>query len=127
MIVVDSSALIAILMSEPEGLACQNLLTRQNKLLMSAGTLSEVLIVAGGHGLGDELKALIDQCAIEVIALTSDLAQRVASAYAIWGKGYHPARLNMGDCFAYALAKERGCPLLFVGNDFSQTDIESAL
>ena len=59
--------------------------------------------------------------------MTAATSNRVAAAYDRWGKGVHPARLNLGDCFAYALAEERGCPLLFVGEDFSRTDIASCL
>lgn len=59
--------------------------------------------------------------------MTHDHARRARAAYRVWGKGNHPARLNLGDCFAYALAKERGEPLLFKGRDFPQTDIASAL
>ncbi len=63
----------------------------------------------------------------ETIDVDAQTAAYVAASYRRWGKGIHPARLNLGDCFAYALAAERGCPLLFIGNDFSQTDIESVL
>jgi ribonuclease VapC len=125
-IVVDSSALIAIIMKEPQGPLCEMALTDDDDLVISAGNLTEALIVAGQRGLTAEIDALIEQCAIDVIAVDEATARRAANAYTKWGKGNHPASLNYGDCFAYALAKDRGCPLLFVGNDFGQTDIQSA-
>ncbi len=95
MIVVDTSALMAVLLGEAEAESWE-----------MAGLVS---------GLG-----------MEVVSVTELAASQVARAYAIWGKGVHPAGLNFGDCFAYALAKERDCPLLFVGNDFSKTDLKMA-
>lgn len=126
MIAVDSSALMAILLAEPEGANCRNLL-QQNSAVMSAATLTEVLIVAAGFGIDRQMGDLIEAFSIEVVALTADVARDAAVAYGQWGKGNHPARLNFGDCFSYALAQDRNCPLLFVGNDFSQTDIRSAI
>ena len=64
---------------------------------------------------------------IEIAAVTPARPGASAQAYERWGKGLHPAGLNFGDCFAYALAKEHSCPLLFIGDDFSKTDIESVL
>lgn len=127
MIAVDSSALIAILLKEPEADACVDVLEAEEQVLISAGTLAEALIVAGRRAVGDEMARLIDGLGLEVVSVTSAVAKRVAHAYEHWGKGAHPAALNFGDCFAYALAKERRCPLLFVGTDFRRTDIESAL
>ncbi len=69
---------------------------------------------------------LLQVFSVEIIPVTPERARLTAQAYSVWGKGIHPATLNYGDCFAYATAKEYGCPLLFVGNDFSQTDIEPA-
>ena len=127
MIVVDSSALIAVIMKEGEAPSCERVLIEEDNLTMSAANLTEALIVAGQRGLVQEVEALIEQCAIDVLTVDEAAARSAASAYLMWGKGYHPARLNYGDCFAYAVAKDRACPLLFVGNDFSQTDIASAL
>ena len=70
---------------------------------------------------------MIDGLGFEVVAVTSATARRIAQAYERWGKGIDPAALNLGDCFAYAVAKEHGCPLLYVGDDFAKTDIESVL
>ena len=63
----------------------------------------------------------------EIVSVTPASARRIAEAYEAWGKGVHPAALNFGDCFAYALAKEQGCPLLYVGGDFAKTDIPGVL
>ena len=127
MIVVDTSALIAILKGELESDACIAALTGEPLVLISAGTMAEALVVAQGRGVRGEMEALLEQFGCEVVATTGATAGKVADAYSRWGKGVHPASLNFGDCFAYALARERGCPLLFVGDDFSRTDIVSAL
>lgn len=127
MIVVDTSALIAILLDEPSAQACRHVLEAESDVRLSAGTLSEALIVAVRRNLLDEMAGLVDAVAIAVESVTAAQAQRVADAYARWGKGIHPAGLNFGDCFAYALAKDLDCPLLFVGTDFVRTDIRSAL
>jgi len=126
MIVVDTSALLAILKNEPEADACQQALASTETILISAPTLTEALIVAGPKGLLAALNRLLDDIAAQCIPLTAAGARQASEAYAQWGKGIHPASLNFGDCFAYALAKERNCPLLYVGNDFSQTDIGAA-
>ncbi len=70
---------------------------------------------------------LIDDLDFEIVTVTAAAARRIGQAYARWGKGVHPAGLNFGDCFAYEIAKERSYPLLFVGEDFSKTDIKSVL
>lgn len=127
MIAVDTSALMAILLGEPEAEACMTALEQSGDLLISAGTMSEALIVAGRRNLGDEMTLLIEGLGFEITSVTSAAARRIAAAYAQWGKGIHPAGLNFGDCFAYETAREHGCPLLFVGNDFARTDVRSAL
>lgn len=72
------------------------------------------------------MSELVTDLKLEVVDVTDERSRLVAEAYRRWGKGFHPAALNFGDCFAYALAAERGWPLLFVGNDFARTDIRSA-
>ena len=69
------------------------------------------------------MAGLIDGLEVEIAPVTGGSARRAAGAYSRWGKAIHPAGLNFGDCFAYELAKSENCPLLFVGNDFSKTDI----
>nr|WP_294528878.1 type II toxin-antitoxin system VapC family toxin [uncultured Rhodopila sp.] len=127
MIVVDTSALFAIAAGEARGPACAEALAVETVIVISAATLAEALIVAARTGLTAEMHRLIAGAGMEVIPLIEADAVRVADAYNRWGKGVHPAGLNYGDCFAYALAQARKCPLLFVGNDFSKTDVRSAL
>jgi len=126
-IVVDSSAIIAVLRKEVCSGPCLHVLTEERLLLISAATFAETLIVAGRKGIALEAAALIEQFGCEVIPFTDGSARQASDAYSRWGKGVHPAKLNLGDCFAYALARDRDCPLLFIGNDFSKTDITPAL
>jgi ribonuclease VapC len=123
-LVVDSSALFAILFGEPEGRRCIAVLAETDRLLISAATVAEALIVAGRRGKRTEMERLIARLGAEIVPMNDGAA--VADAYDRWGKGVHPAGLNFGDCFAYALAKNRGCPILFVGGDFLQTDLPIA-
>ena len=127
MIAVDTSALMAILLNKPDADACAEALQAQDHVVISAGTVCEALIVADQRNLADEMARLIEGFAFEIISVTRTTADRVAQAYAKWGKGNHPAALNFGDCFAYAVAKERGCALLYVGDDFGQTDVKGLL
>ena len=94
---------------------------------MSAGTLVECFVTAEWNGGGDEMRRLIGVLAPRIVSVTEEAAHQAHLEYKRWGKGRHPAKLNFGDCFSYVLAKELGRPLLFVGNDFSQTDIASVL
>jgi len=118
---------MAVLLREPAADLCKDVLSGEPRLLISAGTLAEVLIVAGMRGLGAEMQRLIDAISCEVVPVTEAAARRVAMAYAKWGKGAHPAGLNFGDCFAYDVAKSHDCPLLYVGNDFAMTDVNPAI
>lgn len=124
--VIDSSALFAMLQGEPEAEACMEAVTTDARLFIAAPTLTEALIVAAGRELHGEMAALIDRLDLTVEPLTVARAYAAVSGYTQWGKGFHRAKLNFADSFAYALAKEHGCPLLFVGNDFAQTDVEPA-
>lgn len=126
MIVVDTSALLAILLEEPAAKICRDTLAAAPDVRISAGTLCETLIVAAHRGHFDEMKALVDELGIAVEPVAAADADRVARAHALRGKGVNPAGLNFGDCFAYALAKERGCPLLYAGADFARTDLRAA-
>lgn len=127
MIAIDTSALMAIVLDEPEADRCIAALETEDDLLISAGTVAEALIVSGRRNVGEEMERLIDGLGMEIITVTRASAQRVVQTYETWGKGVHPAALNFGDCFAYEVAKEHGCPLLYVGQDFLQTDVQSAL
>jgi ribonuclease VapC len=126
-IVVDTSALMAIVLDEPEADACIAALEAEDEILISAGTVAEALIVSSRRNIGEELSSLIDGLGFEVMTVTPASARRIAEAYGKWGKGIHPAALNFGDCFAYEVAKEHACRLLYVGDDFSKTDIEGVL
>ena len=127
MIAVDTSALLAIVFNEPEAESCAAALASSEAVLVSAGTLVEALIVAAGRNVAEEMERLIDGLGLEIESVTPAAARRIAVAYAKWGKGLNPAGLNFGDCFAYDVAKEHDCPLLFVGDDFARTDLKSAL
>ncbi|MFS2180197.1 type II toxin-antitoxin system VapC family toxin [Rhizobium pisi] len=127
MIAVDTSALMAILLGEPQADALIAVLEAEDDLLISTGTVAEALIVAARRNVGEEMERLIDGLGFEIISVTPASARRIAEAYRNWGKGTHPASLNFGDCFAYEVAKEYGCRLLFVGDDFGVTDVERAL
>jgi ribonuclease VapC len=125
MIAVDTSALMAIVLGEPEGDACIDVLEAETEVLISAGTVAEALIVAGRRNVGDEMSGLIQNLGFTVVPISAAVARRIALAYARWGRGVHPAGL-FGDCFAYALAEEHACPLLYVGEDFARTDLAAA-
>lgn len=127
MIVVDTSALMAMALDEPEAGRCMEALASEAEVLISAGTVAEALIVAGARNVADGIMELIDELGFEVVPVTMASARRVAEAYGRWGNGVHPAALNFGDCFSYELARERACPLLYLGGDFAKTDINPAL
>ena len=127
MIAVDTSALMAILLEEPLARACQASLINNADLLISAATLIEARIVASRGHLTGPMTSLLDDLGLRIVGIGPEDAERIAQIYRRWGKGFHPARLNFGDCFAYDVARENACPLLYVGNDFWQTDIVSAL
>ncbi|MBR0779681.1 type II toxin-antitoxin system VapC family toxin [Bradyrhizobium diazoefficiens] len=127
MIAVDTSALMAIVLDEPQADACIAALEAADEILISAGTVAESLIVAARRGVGDEMTSLVDGLGLNVIPLTHAAAERVAQAYSRWGKGLRPAGLNLGDCFAYDVARQHDCALLYVGDDFAKTDIGTAI
>ncbi len=128
--IVDSSALIAIIFGEPEGTALLERLMFGSPR-MSAATYFESGMVIDRKAKDDfaakAFDRLLELTRVEVVADTREHAEIARSAYREFGKGNHPASLNFGDCFAYALAKQAGEPLLFKGDDFARTDITSAL
>lgn len=127
MIAVDTSALMAVVLGEPDADACIAALETEGDVLISAGTVAEALIVAAHRNVREEMALLIEKLGFEIVSLTPAAARRAADAYEKWGKGVHTAALNFGDCFAYEVAKERACPLLYIGDDFSKTDVERVL
>jgi ribonuclease VapC len=126
-IAVDTSALMAIALGEKEADACIMVLETETEVVISAGTVAEALIVAARRNVGEEMTRMIEGLGFEIVSVTPASARRVAAAYARWGRGVHPAGLNFGDCFSYEVATEHACPLLYVGEDFSKTDLERAL
>ena len=127
--VIDSSALVAVLQDEPERAALVAKIAADPVRLLSAANYLEVAIVIddrlGAAGARD-LKLLLVEAAIRIMPVTVEHAELARTAYRRFGRGNHPARLNFGDCFAYALARETGEPLLYKGGDFGQTDIAAA-
>lgn len=127
MIVVDTSALVEIILDGPRAEACMEALEKAEPVLISAGTLVECLIVAFGRKAEGPLRDLLDHFGLRVEPVTQARAMAAGAAWRRYGKGQHAASLNHGDCFAYALAKEQDCPLLFVGEDFASTDVAPAI
>ena len=129
--IVDTSAVIAILFLEPETRRFNNLIAKAADCRISAANYLEAAIVldaARNPVVSRKLDELIRNAGISIEPVTAAHAKIAREAYRDFGKGSsHPAKLNFGDCFAYALAKETDEPLLFKGNDFSQTDIASPL
>lgn len=130
MIAIDTSALIAILSNEPERREFNEIIQNSSRVVISAASLLEARMVLYARS-GDEavmaLDAFILKSAMEVVPVTEKMGDMAFEAYRRYGKGTgHPAGLNYGDCFSYALASEYETPLLFKGNDFLQTDISVA-
>ena len=118
---------MAILLDEPLAAQCSQKLEDEEDVLISAGTLAEALIVAERRNVRTQLVQLVEGLGFNIVPLTAKAATDAADAYGLWGKGLHPAGLNFGDCFAYAVARAHDCALLFVGDDFSKTDVKAAL
>lgn len=128
--IVDASALIAILFKEPEARSLIEAIGRADSVLIAAPTLVEATQVSEGRvgpAMREELDDLLLTMKPDIVPFTAELAQVARDGWRRYGKGRHPAGLNLGDCFAYALAKSRGEPLLFKGDNFSKTDIKAAL
>jgi ribonuclease VapC len=123
--VVDTSVLIAILLQEEDAQIYADAIARAGTAALSAASYVELAIVSLSRGVRGraELEATLADAGIEIIAVTLDQARIAVGAYERYGKGRHAASLNFGDCFAYALAKSRGEPLLFKGGDFTLTDV----
>ncbi|MGQ3353336.1 MAG: type II toxin-antitoxin system VapC family toxin [Phreatobacter sp.] len=127
--VIDTSALLAILLSEPDGEALLRAIAADGTRLMSAGSVLEAGIIAQarkGDAGSHALDLMITKLGIEVVAMTPRHADIARRAFRLFGKGQARAGLNYGDCIAYALARDTGEPLLFKGDDFSRTDVVAA-
>jgi ribonuclease VapC len=128
--VIDTSALIAILFGEPEALSfCRAIADDSRKLISAFNALETGIVVEArkGEAGGRELDLLLHRAQIELVTMNADQAELARTAWRKFGNGNRPAGLNIGDCCAYALAKYSGEPLLFKGNDFAQTDIRAAI
>ncbi len=126
MIAVDTSAVLAILLKEDDAERFAEALAEDDAPLMSSANFVEagiVLRMKRGPEAERELDALLETAGISIEPVTGDQGRVAIRAYATYGRGNHPARLNFGDCFAYSLAKMAGIPLLFKGQDFSLTDL----
>ena len=127
--IIDSSAILAILFAEPDANRFEDTIATAWPRRMSAVALVEAAMVLEGRGgaeAGHDLDAFLKRTRIELVPVTAEQANAARQAWRRFGKGNHPAALNFGDCFAYALAAVTGEPLLFKGEDFALTDIEAA-
>jgi len=124
--VLDTSALLVILLDEPESPAFRQAIEQDPVRLLSAASLLETAVVVEarfGEAGGRELDLLLHKAEIQVVGFDADQAELAREAWRRFGRGRHPAGLNFGDCFAYALSEVSGEPLLYKGGDFSLTDV----
>lgn len=127
--VIDTSAVLAILQNEPERRAFNELIEKAPTRSMSVPSWVEASMVLqsrfGAEGMRD-LDRLVETARIEIVPVDQEQGEEAREAFRRFGKGRHAAGLNFGDCFSYGLAKSLGQPLLFKGNDFTETDIQAA-
>ncbi len=126
--VIDTSALISILLGEPESKALASAIAANPKRLLSAFSALETSIVIEakkGDAGGREFDLLLHRAQVKVVGMNPEQAELARKAWRTFGKGRHPAGLNIGDCCSYALSKYSGEPLLFKGNDFNKTDLST--
>ena len=127
--IIDTSALLAVLLGEPDAGRFENSIARAWPRRKSTVALLEAAMVVenrGGTRAGQALDELLEKAEIQLVPVTSEHASAARRAWRRFGKGKHPAALNFGDCFAYALAEATGKPLLSKGKDFARTDVEAA-
>ena len=127
--IVDTSAVLAVLFGEPDAERYERAIAGASRCRMSVASFLEAAIVLesrGGAAGGHELDLFVERALIELVPVTANQAQAACRAWRRFGKGNHPAELNFGDCFAYALAEATRESLLFKGEDFALTDIEAA-
>ncbi|MFT2215586.1 type II toxin-antitoxin system VapC family toxin [Rhizobium giardinii] len=127
--VIDTSAIVAILRNEPQAAKLERALVASRVRLVPATCVLEARMVLvsrrGEHALA-EVDLWLSKIEADIIPVDADLVDLATQAWLIYGKGRHPAALNFADCFSYALAKRADEPLLFIGGDFSRTDVEAA-
>ena len=128
--VVDSSAILAILLNEPDAAAIRTAFDAEDTRLISAATLLEAAVVIEsrkGEAGGVQLDLLVGKAALEIVPVDAEQIGEARRAYRRFGRGRHPAGLNYGDLFSYALSRITGEPLLFKGDDFQRTDVARVL
>lgn len=126
MVVLDSSVIVAVLRDEADAATWAAALAQADQVTVAAPTAVEAAVVLGEQRHGD-LDDLLEECEAEVVSFGAEHARAARAAYARYGRGSgSPARLNLGDCFSYALATVSGQPLLFKGDDFTHTDVVAA-
>jgi ribonuclease VapC len=129
-VILDTSAIAAIFLAEPEASRFAQSIEEAPRCAISAVTYVELSMVIEsqlGPSALRQCDIFLRRAGIEIEPVTTEQAQLARQAFLDYGKGRHPARLNLGDCFAYALSRSKGEPLLFKGNDFRRTDVEAAL
>jgi len=129
-VIIDTSAILAILLGEADATHYEEAIATAWPRRMSAVALLEAAMVVEGRGdavAGQALDAVLEKASIELVTVTAEHAAAARRAWRRFGKGNHPAALNFGDCFAYALSEITGEPLLFKGSDFSRTDVRVAM
>ena len=127
--VIDTSAIVAIALNEPEAEALERTIADASIRLISAATVLEAAMVIEtrlGEAGGSEFDLWLHKAGVEIVPVDAELADQARRAWRRFGKGRHPAGLNFGDCFSYALSALTQEPLLFKGHDFSKTDIVAA-
>lgn len=127
--IIDSSALVAILQNEPEAEALvRSILSESSRLISSGNYLETAMLIHARYGPEGtrDLELLMSKLGVEIIEFTAEQAKFARKAFIDYGKGRHPAGLNFGDCMAYGTAKETGEALLFKGDDFIHTDVIAA-
>jgi ribonuclease VapC len=128
--VIDTSVIVAVLLKEPGSPRFLAAIEEDDIRLMSAVSVAEAGIVLErrkGFETGQDLDSFLREAEIEIVPVDLEQADGARRAYRAFGRGNHPAGLNFGDCFSFALARSTDQPLLFKGNDFAQTDIAAAL
>ena len=127
--IIDTSAVVAILLAESDAARYERAISMAWPRRMSVVALLETTMVIEGRSgpdAGDDLDLFLQEADIELEPVTLEQVEAARRAWRRFGKGHHPAALNFGDCFAYALASTKREPLLFKGGDFARTDVEAA-